>query len=91
MALDFPPNADNPDNPETGDEYTDDCGNIWVYDETDNKWTVQAPDGAVGDAIWERDASSGTGVISPVNATDELNMGTKTGNINLDDFQEAIF
>jgi hypothetical protein len=90
MALDFPPNADNPDNPETGDEYTDDCGNIWVYDATDNKWTVQAPANTQA-AIWERDASSGTGVISPVNATDELNMGTKTGNINLNDFQEAIF
>ena len=88
MALDFPPNSTDPTPPSDGDEYTDDCGNIWVYDSTDNKWTVQAP-ANTEDAIWERDASSGTGVISPVNITDELNMGTKDSNINLSDFPEA--
>ena len=88
MALDFPPNSTDPNPPSDGDEYTDDCGNIWVYDSTDNKWTVQAP-ADTEDAIWERDASSGTGVISPVTSTDVLNMGTKDSNINLSDFPEA--
>lgn len=84
MALDFP------SSPDDGAEYTDDCGNIWVYDETDNKWTVQAPE-SEDDGIWKRDATSGTGVISPVNTKDLLNMGTESGNINLSDFPEAKF
>lgn len=87
MALDFPPNDTDPTPPSDGDQYTDDCGGVWVYDSTDNKWTVQPPDSP--DNIWERDASSGTGIISPVNSNDELNMGTKSSDINLSDFPEA--
>ncbi len=38
MALDFPTGQPN------GHTYTDDCGNIWVYDSTLNSWTIDPPE-----------------------------------------------
>ena len=83
MALSFPVN------PSGGDTYTDDCNNLWVYDDADNKWTIKPPaftlDGT-SDNIWVRDTT--TGVISPRNANDELNMGSQLGDIDLTNFPE---
>ena len=42
MAIDFPPNAVNPNPPQDGDEYLDQAsGTTWVYDTTSNSWTLQ--------------------------------------------------
>ena len=90
MALDFPPNSTDPNPPQNGDEWKDDCGNNWVYDSTDNKWTIDPPEfdfpDVDPDSIWARTAG---GEITPINADDVLNMGTQNSDINLEDFQEA--
>ena len=86
MALDFPSPVPN------GQEWEDDCGNTWVYDSTDNKWSIVAPEfdfpDVDPDSIWARNAT--TGEITPINPNDVLNMGTQSSDINLEDFQEAI-
>lgn len=76
MALDFPEFAVN------GTPYTDDCGNIWIYDGT--KWTVQS---GPSDSPFKRLAS---GEIVPKVSGDNLNMAPEvdpeTGIIELQDY-----
>ena len=85
MALDFPNPPGN-----DGTTWEDDCGNTWVYDSTDNKWTIRPPEfdfpEVDPDAIWARTAE---GEISPINPNDVLNMGAQNSDINLEDFPET--
>ena len=69
MALDFPIGVPG------GTTWEDDCGNEWVYDATDNKWTIdppafQFPD-VDPDSIWARTGST----ITPINDGDILDDG----------------
>jgi hypothetical protein len=74
MALDFPSD---------GSDYTDDCGNVWKYNETDNSWSIAAPIVEVDpDSIWKRT----NGVIEPQHANDTLDMGNTSGDIDLQNF-----
>jgi hypothetical protein len=82
MSLDFPTPP-----PANGGQYIDDCGNVWVYDDTDNKWTLKAPVVDVDpDSIWVRD--TGTGKIKPINSGDDLDMAAVAGNIDVQSFPE---
>jgi len=82
MTLNFP------SNPPQGANYTDDCGNVWVYDRGDNKWTIVPPAMDLDpDNIWSRNAD--TGKIIPLNAGDDLDMGVQAGNIDIQTFPEA--
>ena len=83
MTLDFPQGVGG------GTTWDDPCGNEWVYDDADNKWTIRPPafefPDVDPDSIWARDAN---GVITPINAGDELNMGEQNANIDLTNFPE---
>jgi len=85
MALDFP------DNPNPGDSHIDDCGNEWIYNAVDNSWSINPPafefPDVDPDSIWARAAD---GTITPINASDVLNMGTQNSDINLSDFPETF-
>lgn len=82
MTLNFP------SNPPDGEKYLDNCGNIWVYDSTDNKWVIFPNTAALNpDQIWKR--SKTTGRIIPVNAGDDLDMAGAAGNINVQSFPEV--
>ena len=84
MALNFP----NPPGA-TGTTWEDDCGNIWVYDATDNKWSIRPPEfdfpDVDPDSIWARAAD---GTITPINAGDNLDMGVQNAEIDLTNFPE---
>ena len=76
-----------PSNPPNGDRYTDSCGNVWVYDLTDNKWNIKPPVLNLNpDAIWTRDQT--TGKIAPINPGDDLDMAARSGNIDVHTFPE---
>lgn len=83
MALDFPIAPPN------GQTYEDSCGNTWVYNNTENSWTIDPPEfefpDVDPDTIWARDL---TGKITPINPGDELNMGINNSDIDLTDFPE---
>lgn len=76
MALDFPAFAID------GTTYTDDCGNVWIYDGT--KWTVES---SPADSPFKRLAD---GTIVPKIAGDDLNMtpevDPETGIIQIQDY-----
>ena len=42
MAINFPPNASNPNPPSDGEQYTDPNSGTWVYDLGTNSWTLVA-------------------------------------------------
>ncbi len=83
MTLNFPINPPN------GQTYEDSCDNTWVYNKTENSWTIDPPEfefpDVDPDSIWARDS---TGQITPINAGDELNMGINNSDIDLTDFPE---
>ena len=83
MALNFPQGVGG------GTTWEDDCGNIWVYDSADNKWTIDPPEfnfpDVDPDSIWARQAD---GTISPINAGDTLDMGSQNSDIDLNNFPE---
>ena len=83
MALDFPTGVGN------GTTWEDDCGNIWVYDATDNKWSIRPPaydfPDVDPDTIWARAAD---GTITPINTGDSLDMGVQNAEIDLTNFPE---
>ena len=83
MALNFPQGVAG------GTTWEDDCGNIWVYDATDNKWTIDPPEfdfpDVDPDSIWARQVD---GTISPINAGDMLDMGSQNSDIDLTNFPE---
>ena len=85
MALNFP------DSPDPGDSYTDDCGNEWIYNGEDNSWAISPPafefPDVDPDSIWARAAD---GTITPINASDVLNMGAQNSDINLESFPETF-
>jgi len=82
MPLNFP------SNPPNGDQYTDNCGNVWVYDRGDNKWTITPPPMDLDpDNIWTRNTD--TGKITPLNPGDDLDMAQRSGNIDIQSFPEA--
>jgi hypothetical protein len=82
MALDFPTGVPG------GTTWEDDCGNEWVYDSTDNKWTIHPPTfdfpDVDPDSIWARTGTT----ITPINAGDTLNMGTQNAEIDINNFPE---
>ena len=81
MSLNFPTNGDT--------TYTDDCGNKWVYDASENTWTIDPPvfeiDTVDPDSIWVR---STNGTITTINSGDVLDMGTKSSDIDLKSFPD---
>ncbi len=83
MTLNFPITPPN------GQTYEDSCGNSWVYNSTENSWTIDPPDfefpDVDPDSIWARDAQ---GQITPINSGDELNMGIQNSQIDLTNFPE---
>ena len=82
MALNFPQGVAG------GTTWEDDCGNVWVYDNTDDKWTIRPPEfefpDVDPDSIWARTGST----ISPINAGDMLDMGAQNSDIDLVNFPE---
>ena len=82
MALDFPQGVAN------GTTWEDDCGNVWVYDSTDDKWTIRPPEfefpDVDPDSIWARAGNT----ITPINAGDTLDMGSQNSDIDLTNFPE---
>ncbi len=79
MALNFP------SKPTNGDQYIDNCGNVWVYSKGDNKWDITPPPVDLDpDNIWARNIT--TGKITPLNPGDDLDMAARSGNIDIDTF-----
>jgi len=80
MALDFPQGVGG------GTTWDDPCGNEWVYDDADNKWTIRPPafdfPDVDPDVIWVRQGTT----IMPRTEGDTLNMGTQNSDIDLTNF-----
>ena len=89
MAIDFPPNAVNPNPPSNGDTYVDAAsGTEWEYNATNNSWTIVSSSGLGGGAfvyIGEHDFTQAA-VPSPVAEAgfvySQSDIGNAPGNVN---------
>ena len=89
MAIDFPPNAANPNSPSNGDTYVDSAsGTEWEYNATNNSWTIvnsSAPGGGAFVYIGEHDFTQAAVPSPPADAGyvySQSDIGNAPGNVN---------
>ena len=89
MAIDFPPNAVNPNPPSNGDTYVDSAsGTEWEYNATNNSWTIvssSAPGGGAFVYIGEHDFTQAAVPSPPADAGyvySQSDIGNAPGNVN---------
>ena len=89
MAIDFPPNAVNPNSPSNGDTYVDSAsGTEWEYNATNNSWTIvgsSAPGGGAFVYIGEHDFTQAAVPSPPADAGyvySQSDIGNVPGNVN---------
>ena len=89
MAIDFPPNAVNPNPPSNGDTYVDSAsGTEWEYNATNNSWTIvnsSAPGGGAFVYIGEHNFTQAAVPSPPAEAGyvySQSDIGNAPGNVN---------
>ena len=89
MAIDFPPNAADPNSPSNGDTYVDSAsGTEWEYNATNNSWTIvssSAPGGGAFVYIGEHDFTQAAVPSPPADAGyvySQSDIGNTPGNVN---------